>query len=846
LIQTLALVETAAVAVLTWWLVRRVPSHAASGKRIAGIATLLAAQALVLDGFTLRVLPAIWGTGQGGVPGLLWLVQAARASLLIAAFALWYGISREDLGRGRRAMLVVALLVVGLSGVPELGVAVLFWLTGRPSWARDFSGSPRMVALIVGPLLLALTTLWPQAVMGEGGIGHRWDVFLDPWQAPLIGGAVPGRLQVELALARPLDRLVQCLVDLFRAQIAVLTLRALTMPMRLYGMSLRRRFMVNYLFVRSVPSVLATLTLVLVGYVAFGVHEAGRAREVFERTLARADAAGAALLDDPRTARGGSVAVAVLDSARRWLGPVGARAHLALRQREGGPGGEVWLATTPGIPTALAARTWPEARVGISRGAIEADSALYLFTRRTETSVSSRTLEVFVRLDSASVAEVARTIGAGVTLSVDRDSSRYRGRLPFPDDMRSRSSIVVASHGRASARERRLFLGRTYLPLGDWGASWGGARSSAMVVEIHTTPALLVGSLAGVPGWLFSNVGMVTLLLILTTVFGIIEGVAVRSGRGVVQSIEQEVGALREAATRLGAGDLGHRIPVRGRDELSALAGSFNEMAAGLERQRAELVEKERLDEDLEVALAIQRRFLPQRSPSVPGLQVAGVSVPSREVGGDLFHYLELPGGRLAVALGDVSGKSVPAALIMSNVMSALRAEVQHEAEVEKSLERINRLLVEQIEPGRFVTLFYGIADPPMGRLRYTSAGHNPVLRVTPGGEVGWLKEGGVPLGVQPESRYPSAEFPLEPGDVIVAYSDGVTEAEGPEQDGRIPHFGDQRLAECVTALRSEPVESIVQGILDAVKAFAGQRPQADDITLVVLRRDSEPREAAR
>jgi len=837
MIRTLVLVETAAVAVLTWWLVRRIPSHAASGARIAGIAALLVAQALILDGFNLRVLPSVWGTGQGGVPGLLWLVQAARASLLIAAFALWYGISREDLAGGRRAMLVVALLAVGLSWMPVVGVAVLLWLTGRPSWTREFSGWPRMITLIVGPLLLTVTTLWPQAVVGEGGIGHRWVVFSDPWQASLIGGAVPGRLQVELALARPLDRLVQCLLDLFRAQIIVLTLRALTMPLRLYGMSLRRRFMVNYLFVRSIPSVLATLTLVLVGYVAFGVHEAGRAREAFERTLARADAASAALLDDPRTARDGPGAVAVLDSARRWLGPVGARAHLALRRREGSSGGEVWLATTPRIPTALAALSWPGARVGIRRGVIEADSALYLFTRRTEASDSSRTLEVFVRLDSASVAEVARSIGAGVTLSVDRGFSGNRSRLPFLDDLRRRSPIVVASHGRASARERRLFLGRTYLPLGDWGAGWNGARRGAMVLEIHTTPALLVGSLAGVPGWLFSNAGMVMLLLILSSLFGIIEGVAVRSGRGVVRSIEEEVGALREGATRFGAGELGHRIPVRGRDELSALAGSFNEMAANLERQRAELVEKERLDEDLEVALAIQRRFLPQRSPSVSGLQVAGVSVPSREVGGDLFHYLELPGGRLAVALGDVSGKSVPAALIMSNVMSALRAEVQHEAEVEKSLERINRLLVEQIEPGRFVTLFYGIADPPMGRLRYASAGHNPVLRVTSAGEVGWLKEGGVPLGVQPESRYASAECPLERGDVIVAYSDGVTEAEGPEHDGRIPHFGDQRLAECVTALRSEPVETIVQGVLSAVKAFAGHRPQADDITLVVLRR---------
>src|SRR5207249_8521501 len=114
---------------------------------------------------------------------------------------------------------------------------------------------------------------------------------------------------------------------------------------------------------------------------------------------------------------------------------------------------------------------------------------------------------------------------------------------------------------------------------------------------------------------------------------------------------------------RLGGGDLAHRIPVRGDDELSALAGSFNDMAANLERQRVELVEKERLEEDLEVARAIQRRFLPQRAPAIAGLDVSGVSVPSREVGGDLFHYVELTGERLGVALGDVSGKSVPAAL---------------------------------------------------------------------------------------------------------------------------------------------------------------------------------------
>jgi serine phosphatase RsbU (regulator of sigma subunit) len=848
MIQTLVLVETVALAALVWWVMRRAPTRAVTGGRLAGIAALVAAQAVLLDAFALGIFPTLWGGGEGGLPGLLTLVQAGRAGLLIAGAALWYGISRDDLaGNGRGAFLMVALLVVALTAgsIPVLGVAALVWLTGRPRWTNDFAGWRRLIALILCPLLLALTTFWPRVHVDAAGLTHQWVFVPDPWQTPLVSGAVPRSLEAELMFARPFDRVVQALVDLFRAQLIVLTVRALTMPMRLYGMSLRRRFMVNHLFVRSVPSVLATLTLVVVGYFALGVHKAGQARDGFERTLARADAAGLALLDDPRLRRGGPEAVAVLDGAREWLGADGARAHLALRHRGESPEGDRWLATTADIPARLLSEPWPASPSGNRRGVLETDSALYLFSRRTDAPDSSRTLAVFIRVDSAGLADLARSIHAGVSLWVERGGSQGLSPIRLTAMPRASSKAAGSSGGPDPRPERRLFLARTDLPLGEWNRAPGGGgqagrwreRDGALVLEFHATPALLVRTLVDVPRWFFSNVVMVVVLLVLTGLFGIIESLAVRSGRGIVRSIEEEVGSLREAATRFGAGELGHRIPVRGRDELSALAGSFNEMAASLERQRAELVEKERMDEDLEVALAIQRRFLPQRAPSVPGLEVAGISVPSREVGGDLFHYLELAGGRLAVALGDVSGKSVPAALIMSNVMSALRAEVQHEAEVERSLERINRLLVEQIEPGRFVTLFYGIADPTASRLRYTNAGHNPALRLSAAGEVSWLREGGVPLGVEPSSRYPSAEIPLDRGDVLVAYSDGVTEAEGPEREGRIPHFGEERLAETIVRLRAEPAEAIIAGVLAAVKAFAAGRPQADDITLVVLKR---------
>lgn len=832
--QALVLVATAALAALAWWQVRRAPAREATGRRIAGIALLVAAQAILLDAFAVGLLPALWRGGEGGLPGLVGLVQAGRAVLLILAARLWYAISRDELARsGRVAWLVLALLAALSEGVISvLALVVLVWFSGRPRWTREFSGWRRGAMLVACPLLLALTSVWPRPVVDGAGLTHHWVAAIDPWRASLVEGTVPRSLAVELALVRPLDRIVQALVDLFRAQLVVLTVRALTMPMRLYGMSLRRRFMINHLFVRGIPSTLAGLTLLAVGYVAFGVHTASQARAALERTLARADAASTALLDDARLRRGGPEAVAALASARAWLGPGGARAHLALRRRNAGPDGDLWIAATPDIPAWLLSSSWPATRSMTRRGIVESDSALYLVAHRTDAPDTSRTLAVFIPVDSAGLADVARSVNAGVTLWVERGSGR------------GRSGLRLAAPPRAPG-ERRLFLGRAELPLGEWNSAPGGggragrwrARDGALVLEFRAPPALLFRSLLGIPRWIFSNVSMVVLLVFVTTLFGIIESLAVRSGRGIIQSIEEEVGALREGATRFGAGDLGHRIPVRGRDELSALAGSFNAMAASLERQRAELVEKERLDQDLEVALAIQRRFLPQRAPSVPGLEVAGESVPSREVGGDLFHYLELADGRLAVALGDVSGKSVPAALIMSNVMSALRAEVQHEAEIERSLERINRLLVEQIEPGRFVTLFYGIADPAAGSLRYTSAGHNPALRLTAAGELSWLREGGMPLGVQAASSYPSADIPLDPGDVVVVYSDGVTEAEGPEEGGRVPHFGEERLARTVSALRAEPAEAILAGVLAAVAAFAAGRPQADDITLVVLRR---------
>jgi serine phosphatase RsbU (regulator of sigma subunit) len=829
-------------------------SRAPHGRRLIAIAALLVVQAALLYLFTFRVAPADWFGRSGSFFGVVWLTQAARAAVLFAAFWLWMGLIRRELtSRLRWAALVVALLALSWGG-GAVGYLVIGLLASRLTWPGELSGWRRALTLLAAPTLFLLLVVAPTASVSGGedlGVTASVSTSRPDGGGALLTGSSTGAERIELELARPLDRAVRGLVALFRVQLAVLTFQMLMMPIRLSGMSLKRRFMVNYVLVRQIPGTLGLITLVLSAYLAFGVMKTQQARAGLEQTLARGGAAAAALLGDPRLARNGVDAAERLDAARAWLGPDSSRANVLLRSWDASSARDTSvadslaraapvLAASTGSPDSLASAVLPRTRDGRFAGVTEVGDEIYLVSRAvSDAPEADRAVEVFVRVDSLYLAEIAQATGTRVEMEISPGVRVVAQGITFTSDSSSSLRAVAARSAVAdTARSARTFwLARSFLPYGDWRSGWSEDLRGAVTIELHTTWRLLLRNAADVPAWLFTNVFTVGLIVGLTILIGMTESLAVRSGRTIVQGVEEEVGALRAATERFGAGDLSHRVPVRGKDELSLLAGSFNEMAANLERQRAELIEKERIEEDLEVARQIQRRFLPQRPPSTPGLDVAGLSMPSKEVGGDLFYYVELPDDRLAVALGDVSGKSVPAALLMSNVMSALRAESQHETAVERSLERINRLIVEQIEPGRFVTLFYGVIDPAGAAVRYTSAGHNPVLRITASGETRWLSEGGVPLGVLPDARYPAADEPLLPGDIVVIYSDGVTEAEGNPGGGEVELFGEDRLVEVVRALRAQPAEAIVQGIVSAVQAFAAGRPQADDVTLVVARR---------
>jgi serine phosphatase RsbU (regulator of sigma subunit) len=252
-------------------------------------------------------------------------------------------------------------------------------------------------------------------------------------------------------------------------------------------------------------------------------------------------------------------------------------------------------------------------------------------------------------------------------------------------------------------------------------------------------------------------------------------------------------------------------------------------------------LEQERLERELQVASEIQQRFQPTAAPQVIGYELQGISFPCYEIGGDYYDFIERANGNLVVALGDVSGKGTAAALLMSSLHAAVHAQVETHDSPVKTIESINRYLVASIPANRFVTLFYAELDPKTGSLAFLNAGHNPPLIVHSGGTMEQLAAGGLPLGIMADADFREGRTKLHPGDVLVIYSDGVSEAVNPAGE----EFGPTRLYEVVARNLDASAAGIRDRIESALTKFCQGTPAADDITLVICKRLAEAAEVA-
>jgi len=275
--------------------------------------------------------------------------------------------------------------------------------------------------------------------------------------------------------------------------------------------------------------------------------------------------------------------------------------------------------------------------------------------------------------------------------------------------------------------------------------------------------------------------------------------------------------------------------------DLNLLQSVASQTALAVENSRltsaiaTETAEREVIRRELAIAREVQQRLFPQSCPQIPGLDYCGACRPAREVGGDYYDFLELPRQNLGIAIGDISGKGVPASLLMASLQAGLRGQtIAAFTTVDRLMENINHLIYAATPSNRYATLFYGQYDPDLRRLTYANAGHNPpiVLRQCSACESFQLEVGGPPVGLLPHSKYESAYVDLQPGDVLLFFTDGISEAMNAADE----EWGECRLIEAAAKLMDSRPTHMMQELFHAADAFTAGAPQHDDMTIVVAR----------
>ncbi|MFQ5870323.1 MAG: SpoIIE family protein phosphatase [Candidatus Zixiibacteriota bacterium] len=269
-------------------------------------------------------------------------------------------------------------------------------------------------------------------------------------------------------------------------------------------------------------------------------------------------------------------------------------------------------------------------------------------------------------------------------------------------------------------------------------------------------------------------------------------------------------------------------------ENLDLVEAFASQAAVTIERARLhqEALEKRRLEGELSIARQIQTTFLPKGDPQVKGFDIAGMNIPSSEVGGDFFDFIKIVENQLGVAIADVSGKGIPAALIMAAFRASLKAEILNNYAIRTIFQKVNRLLFESIEREMYVTAVYGVLDTKNRVLTFSNAGHNPPILRRADGSIEYLSDGGVALGVLELSTYEERPLSLFSGDVLILYTDGVTEAFSPEGE----EFGLHRLVEVIEEKYELSARDLLNEIYERVQDFTSDSAQLDDLTMVAIK----------
>jgi len=634
---------------------------------------------------------------------------------------------------------------------------------------------------------------------------------------------------------------------------------------------LRNRLIVTYVFIGVIPVLLlvmiSSLTLyLLAGQFANFVVMSEIATHL--RSMQAANNAIASELAEQVRTEGSPSAESL----------AGMRAHDPdwVRREVCAWGGNSKAATCSGPPGMMPFGA-PSFLKGDFREIIQDQGVLYL---RAATVVNSKSQALRVvssePLDKFFVEEVAANLGE-ITLYVQAAGATSQQRASdaiFAQQDQNKQGIVISRGDQSGANmsvdnrplvptfvagsvppesgffDRQITFG-TPVPVVDWAT--GEHEGSRAVVRVETRPSVLYARLFAALGDFAKAVE--DILLFIAIVFGLIEVLALIVGTKLTRSITSAVAQLYEATKHINRGDFSHRIVVKSNDQLATLANSFNSMTSSIERLIQEQKEKQRLENELAIAQEVQEQLFPKRISQLESLEVHGFCRPARTVSGDYYDFLSLNSDKMVLAVGDVSGKGISAALMMATIHSAVRAyslegvpllaavgatgsggtsasNVQG-AEVSPAmlLSLLNQQLYESTPTAKYATLFLGIYDGAARRLTYSNGGHLPPILISEDGTSETLTGGGTVVGMFDNLSYPDATVQLRRGDIFVAYSDGVTE---PEND--YGEFGEERLIQIVKNNRHLSLDRITELVTAAVDDWIGDNEQPDDVTLVVAR----------
>jgi serine phosphatase RsbU (regulator of sigma subunit) len=298
----------------------------------------------------------------------------------------------------------------------------------------------------------------------------------------------------------------------------------------------------------------------------------------------------------------------------------------------------------------------------------------------------------------------------------------------------------------------------------------------------------------------------------------------------------KNLSALTEGAERLAGGDLDTQVPVRSQDEIGQLGETFNRMALQLKVHQENVVEQERLQKELEIGRHIQEVLLPRTPLRLPFAEVRGISLPARQVGGDFFDYFSLPDKNVAILIGDVSGKGVPAALLMANLQATLRARLPLGSELADLATQLDDEIYQQTPAETYLTLFMAILDPRTLTLDWVNAGHNTQFAIRGGVLVDRMPSTGRPLGLLPGAGYETGSVVLQPGDDLFLYTDGLLDMVN--REGEV--FGSDRLEKILSEGGDFEMDELLARVEMAVGLHRGSTEAADDATMMVLRVGSQ------